>query len=556
MNADNEKYPPNFISRFIEADLARQPGQQVRTRFPPEPNGYLHIGHAKAICLNFGIARDFGGVTNLRFDDTNPLQEDTEFVAAIQEDIRWLGFEWDQLHFASDYFDQLYEFALQLIRDGKAYVDSLNQSQIREYRGTLTEPGNNSPYRERSVQENLDLFQRMKAGEFADGDHVLRMKLDMAAPNINLRDPTLYRIRHARHHRTGDSWCIYPLYDFTHCLSDALEGITHSLCDLTYEDHRPLYDRIVMEVGIKPVPRQIEFSRLNMNHTVMSKRYLRRLVQDGLVDGWDDPRMPTLSGMRRRGYPPAAIRDFCRRIGVAKADSSVELSMLEAVVREVLEPVAYRVLAVLDPLKLVITNYPSDQETLLEIRNHPKDADLGVRQVSFGREIYIEREDFMETAGRRYKRLVLGGRVRLRGAYVIQADQVIRDAAGGIREVHCSYLPDTLGRNPQAGKPRGVIHWVCAATGVPAEVRLMAPLFTESQPNTDALEYSQLINADSCRTVNAVVEASLSANEADRSFQFERIGYFRIDDRSRPEALVFNRTVSLRDSYQPGERPS
>lgn len=546
-----DRYPPNFISGHIEADLAaNRVSGRVRTRFPPEPNGYLHIGHAKAICLNFGLAADFGGLTNLRFDDTNPLQEDTEFVEAIQEDIRWLGFAWDELHFASDYFDELFALALQLIRDGKAYVDDLNQDEIREYRGTLTQPGRNSPFRDRSIEENLDLFQRMQKGEFADGEKVLRMKLDMASPNINLRDPVLYRIRHAIHHRTGDKWCIYPMYDYTHCLSDALEGITHSLCDLSYEDHRPLYDRILQDTNMHGAPRQIEFARLSLAHTVMSKRYLRRLVEEGLVDGWDDPRMPTLAGLRRRGFPPSALRDFCRRIGISKADNLVDLQILEAAARDALEPIALRVMGVLHPLKIVLTNYSENAATRLQLPNHPKDESLGSRSLSFGRELYIEQEDFRENANRKYRRLTLGGKVRLRGAYVIQAEEVVRDEAGNIRELHCTYDPYTLGKNPPGEKPRGVIHWVDAATCLAAEVRLFAPLFIPEAPDPSSENYLELLNPDSCRKVQGLVEAGLAANDTSRFYQFERLGYFKLDSSSRSHALVFNRTLSLRDSVK------
>lgn len=551
MSSTDEKYPKNFIQAIIEKDVSEGKNSgQVITRFPPEPNGYLHIGHAKAICLNFGMAQDFGGATNLRFDDTNPEKEDLEFVEAIKRDINWLGFEWKEEKFASDYFDQLYAFAEQLIREDKAYVDSLTADEIREYRGTLTEPGKPSPYRTRTADENLELFRRMRDGEFADGEHVLRLKIDMASPNINLRDPAIYRIRHASHHQTGDKWCIYPMYDYTHCLSDSLEGITHSLCDLSFEDHRPLYDWVLDELAVNCHPQQIEFSRLNLQYTVMSKRKLKQLVEDGMVDGWDDPRLPTIAGLRRRGVPPEAIRDFCRRIGVTKSDNNVELALLQSVVREQLEVTSPRAMGVIKPLKLVITNYPEGQTEELTVPNHPKDESFGTRTVPFSREIYIDQEDFREEANRRYKRLVLGGEVRLRSGYVVRADDVVKDEAGNITEIHGTYDPDTLGKNPEGRKVRGVIHWVSAAHGLPAEIRLYDPLFTVDFPDADERDYHELINPESLVVHHGFVEPSLQQADIESRYQFEREGYFCVDNKdSKPESLVFNRIVGLRDTW-------
>ena len=551
MSSTDEKYPKNFIQAIIEKDLAEGKNSgQVMTRFPPEPNGYLHIGHAKAICLNFGMAQDFGGATNLRFDDTNPEKEDLEFVEAIKRDIRWLGFEWKEEKFASDYFDQLYAFAEQLIQEGKAYVDSLNAEQIREYRGTLTEPGRESPYRNRTVEENLDLFRRMRDGEFADGEHILRLKIDMASPNINMRDPAIYRIRHAEHHQTGDKWCIYPMYDYTHCISDSLEGITHSLCDLSFEDHRPLYDWVLDEIAVNCHPQQIEFSRLNLQYTVMSKRKLKTLVEEGLVDGWDDPRLPTIAGLRRRGVPPEAIRDFCRRIGVTKSDNNVELALLQSVIREQLDDEAPRAMGVLKPLKLVITNYPEGQVEELDAPNHPKHESFGTRKVPFTREIYIDQEDFRESANKKYKRLVLDGEVRLRAGYVVRADEAIKDEHGNIVEIRATYDPDTLGRNPEGRKVRGVIHWVSASEGVPADIRVYEPLFTVDFPDADDRDYHELMNPESLTVYKGVVEPGLAAAAEEQRFQFEREGYFCADSRdSTPEQLVFNRIVGLRDTW-------
>ena len=547
----SEKYPNNFIRTIIEKDVAEgKNGGAVMTRFPPEPNGYLHIGHAKAICLSFGMAEEFGGATNLRFDDTNPLKESVEFINAIKRDIEWLGFQWKEERYASDYFPQLYEFAEQLIREGKAYVDSLSAEDIREYRGTLTEPGKDSPYRDRSVDENLDLLRRMKAGEFADGEHILRLKIDMASPNINMRDPAIYRIRHVEHHQTGNEWCIYPMYDYTHCVSDSLEGITHSLCDLSFEDHRPLYDWVLDELAMNCHPQQIEFSRLNLQYTVMSKRKLRQLVEEGMVDGWDDPRLPTISGLRRRGYTPTAIRDFCRRIGVTKSDNNVELALLQSVIREDLEDSAPRVFGVLNPVKLVIENFPEGEEVALNVANHPKDESMGTRELNFTREVYIDREDFREEANRKYKRLVLGDEVRLRYGFVIKAEEVIRDDSGEIAEIRCSYDPDTLGKNPEGRKVRGVIHWVSAEEGLPAEIRVYEPLFNVDFPDADERDYHELINSESLTVHQGFVEPSLQKAGLDDRFQFEREGYFCVDSKDSSESsLVFNRVVGLRDTW-------
>ncbi|MDB4151400.1 glutamine--tRNA ligase/YqeY domain fusion protein [Pseudomonadales bacterium] len=557
MNEDIEKYPANFIRTIIEKDIAAgKNAGQVVTRFPPEPNGYLHIGHAKAICLSFGIAQEFGGSTFLRFDDTNPLKENIEFMESMKTDISWLGFEWREIRNASDYFEQLYQFAEQLITAGKAYVDSLSAEEIREYRGTLTSAGKNSPYRERSVDDNLDMFRRMRAGEFKDGEHILRLKIDMASPNMNLRDPAIYRIRHVHHHQTGDQWCIYPLYDYTHCISDALEGITHSLCDLGFEAHRPLYDWVLDNIEVDCHPQQIEFSRLNLQYTVMSKRKLKQLVEDQLVSGWDDPRLPTIAGLRRRGYTPASIRDFCRRIGVTKSDNNVELAMLQSVIRDDLEDKAPRVMGVLNPLKVVIENYPEDQVENLTVANHPKIDALGTRTLPFTREVYIDREDFREEANRKYKRLVTDGEVRLRYGYVIKAHQVIKDDAGQIIELRCTYDPETLGENPVGRKVRGVIHWVSAQQNQPAEIRLFEPLFTVDFPDASDQDYRDLLNADSRTTVQGFVEASLADATVEQRFQFEREGYFCIDNKdSKPDHLVFNRVVGLRDSWAKVEQP-
>ncbi|MFC1684042.1 glutamine--tRNA ligase/YqeY domain fusion protein [Pseudomonadota bacterium] len=548
--------PTNFIRNIIDADLQANKNEgRVHTRFPPEPNGYLHIGHAKSICLNFGIARDYKGQCNLRFDDTNPHKENMEFVKAIQEDVSWLGFEWgERPFFASDYFEQLHGFAVELIKAGKAYVCDLDVEQGREYRGTLTEPGKDSPFRERSVEENLELFQRMRAGEFPDGARVLRAKIDMAAPNMNLRDPTLYRIRHGViHHQTGEEWCIYPMYDYTHPVSDALEGITHSLCTLEFEDHRPLYDWVLDNINTPCHPQQIEFSRLNLEYTIVSKRKLTQLVDEGHVHGWDDPRMPTIAGLRRRGYTAAAIREFCDRIGVTKADNLVEMGVLESCIREDLDSNAPRRMGVLHPLKLVIENYPEGQEEELAAANHPKDESMGSRKLRFTREVYIDANDFREEANKKFKRLVSGGEVRLRNAYVIRCDEVIKDEHGEIIELRCSYDPATLGANPEGRKVRGVIHWVSAQHGLPAEIRLYDRLFNHPTPDAtkDGKEFQEHLNPDSLHTLTrCVVEPGLAQAEPGERFQFEREGYFCVDGTdSTPEKLVFNRIVGLRDSW-------
>ena len=548
--------PTNFIRQIIDKDLAEGKNDgRVATRFPPEPNGYLHIGHAKSIVLNFGIANDYHGTCNLRFDDTNPHKEDIEFVESIKADVRWLGFDWNErLYFASGYFEQLYDFAVQLITKGLAYVDDLNAEQIREYRGTLTEAGQNSPHRDRSVEENLDLFQRMRAGEFQDGEKVLRAKIDMASPNINLRDPTIYRIRHGVvHHQTGASWVIYPMYDFTHCLSDMLEGITHSICTLEFEDHRPLYDWFLDVLDTPCHPQQIEFSRLSLEYTVMSKRKLTELVSGGHVEGWDDPRMPTIAGLRRRGYTSASLRDFCHRIGVTKADNIVEMGVLEDCIRNDLNEKAPRRMAVLQPLKVVITNYPDDKHEELSAANHPQDETMGSRILHFCNELYIDQSDFEEVPPKKYKRLSPGVEVRLRNAYVIRCDEVIKDAHGDIIELHCSYDSDTLGKNPEGRKVKGVIHWVSARHAVEAEVRLYDRLFTHPNPDAskDGKDYKEHINPDSLRTLtNCFLEWSLGDAAPGGQFQFEREGYFCLDPMHLPgNKPIFNRTVTLRDTW-------
>ncbi len=539
----------DFIRTRIRADLAGGVvSGGVVTRFPPEPNGYLHIGHAKSICLNFGVAAEFGGACYLRFDDTNPAKEDAEYVASIQRDVRWLGFDWgDRLTHASDYFSQLYDFAEQLVRDGKAYVCSLDAEQIRQQRGTLTEPGQNSPYRDRSVAENLDLLARMRAGEFADGEHVLRARIDMASPNVNLRDPVLYRIRHIPHQRTGSAWCIYPTYDFTHCICDALEGITHSLCTLEFEDHRPLYDWVLDNINVNFHPPQIEFSRLGLEYTVMSKRLLHQLVDEGHVAGWDDPRMPTIAGLRRRGVTAAAIRDFCGRIGVTKQDNIIEMSLLEFCIRADLEPSAPRGMAVLDPLRVTITNYEGDVEESLSAPWHPQQPHMGARELPFGRELFIERDDFERVPPPKYKRLSLGGLVRLRYAYIIRCDEVVEDAEGHVTELKCSYVPESKSGADTSGlKPKGVIHWVSAGSGVAAEVRLYERLFNAVSPGKR--ELAQALNATSLAVRHGVVEPAIVAADA-QGFQFERQGYFCKDAASSAAQPIFNRTVSLRDGF-------
>ncbi|MDA3979446.1 MULTISPECIES: glutamine--tRNA ligase [Gallibacterium] len=541
--------PTNFIRQIIDEDLAQGKHQSVHTRFPPEPNGYLHIGHAKSICLNFGIAEDYQGKCNLRFDDTNPVKEDMSYVESIKQDVEWLGFTWDgQPRYASDYFDQLYGYAIELIKKGLAYVDELSPEEMREYRGTLTEPGKNSPYRDRSVEENLALFEKMKNGEFAEGKAALRAKIDMASPFIVMRDPVLYRIKFAHHHQTGDKWCIYPMYDFTHCISDAIERITHSLCTLEFQDNRRLYDWVLENISIeRPLPHQYEFSRLNLESTLTSKRKLLQLVNEGIVDGWNDPRMPTISGLRRRGYTPESIREFCRRIGVTKQDNVVEYSALEACIREDLNTNAPRAMAVINPLRIVIENF--NGEELLTAPNHPNREELGTRTLPFTKEIYIDQADFREEANKHYKRLVLGKEVRLRNAYVIKAERVEKDEQGNITTVYCTYDPDTLGKNPADGrKVKGVIHWVSATHNHPAEFRLYDRLFTVSNPSA-AEDIHQVLNPDSLVVKHGFVEQSLSAAEAEKSYQFEREGYFCADSKdSHPEHLVFNLTVSLKES--------
>ncbi len=553
---EQSRRPGNFIRQIIEADLkANKHGGRVATRFPPEPNGYLHIGHAKSVCLNFGLAEDYGGTCNLRFDDTNPHKENIEFIVAIKEDVRWLGYDWrDRLYFASDYFERLYDYAVELINKGKAYVCDLSPEQIRAFRGTLTEPGKDSPYRNRTIKENLDLFARMRAGEFADGSRVLRARIDMGSPNINMRDPTIYRIRHGVvHHQTGEEWCIYPMYDFTHCLSDSIEGITHSLCTLEFEDHRPLYDWFLEQLDVPCHPQQIEFSRLTLQYTLTSKRRLTQLVEKGDVEGWDDPRMPTIAGMRRRGYPPAAIRDFCERIGVTKADNIVEMSLLENIVREHLNREAPRRMAVLHPLKVVIENYPEGKTEQMEAANHPQDESQGSRMLAFTRELYIDRHDFMEDPPKQFKRLAPGREVRLRYAYVIRCEQVIKDERGDIIELRCSHDASTLGTKPEGRKVKGVIHWVSAVHAREAECRLYDRLFEHPTPDSvsDGRDFGGLISPNSLRTLSrSYLESSLEQARPGDQFQFEREGYFCLDEATTPQGkAIFNRTVTLRDTW-------
>ena len=540
----------NFITQIIDEDLASGKHKSVHTRFPPEPNGYLHIGHAKSICLNFGLAKEYNGLCNLRFDDTNPVKEDVEYVDSIKADVEWLGFKWEgEPRYASDYFDALYGYAIELIEKGLAYVDELSPDQMREYRGTLTEPGKNSPYRDRSVEENLALFERMKNGEFAEGTLSLRAKIDMASPFMVMRDPVLYRIKFASHHQTGDKWCIYPMYDFTHCISDAIERITHSLCTLEFQDNRRLYDWVLDNISIeRPLPHQYEFSRLNLEGTLTSKRKLLKLVNDGIVDGWNDPRMPTISGLRRRGYTPASLREFCRRIGVTKQDNVVEYSALEACIREDLNENAPRAMAVIDPVRVVIENF--EGEETLTAPNHPNRPELGERQLPFTKELYIDRADFREEANKQYKRLVLGKEVRLRNAYVIKAERVEKDANGEITTIFCTYDPETLGKNPADGrKVKGVIHWVSAVHNHPAEFRLYERLFTVPNPGA-AEEIESVLNPTSLVVKHGFVEQSLANAEPEKGYQFEREGYFCADNKdSRPEHLVFNLTVSLKEGF-------
>jgi glutaminyl-tRNA synthetase len=552
MSTNDNQATSNFIRQIVANDLKDNKNNgEVITRFPPEPNGYLHIGHAKSICLNFGIAAENNGRCNLRFDDTNPEKESDEYVESIKRDVHWLGFEWSELRHASDYFEQLYDYAVQLIEQGLAYVDSLSAEQIREYRGTLTEPGKESPDRSRTTAENLDLFKRMRAGEFADGQYVLRAKIDMASPNINMRDPALYRIRRVHHQRTANDWCIYPMYDYTHCISDALEGITHSLCTLEFEDHRPLYDWVLDQLQTPSHPQQIEFARLQLEYTIVSKRKLNQLVMEKHVNGWDDPRMPTIAGLRRAGFTPKSIRDFCERIGLTKQNSWIEMGVLEYCIREDLNDNAPRAMAVLQPLRVVIDNYPEDQCEQLEVGNHPQKPELGKRIVPFSRVILIEQDDFAESPPPKFKRLIQGGEVRLRGSYVIQCNEIIKDAGGNITELRCSYDPDTLGKNPEGRKVKGVIHWVSEQHSKPAELRLYNRLF--SVPNPDNEEnFLDAINPDSLEVLSDCrVEASLANPQSESRYQFERIGYFCFDAiDSINGKLVFNRTVTLRDNWE------
>ncbi|RZF93731.1 glutamine--tRNA ligase [Pseudoalteromonas sp. CO302Y] len=547
--AEIENRPSNFIRTRIDEDLASGKHATTHTRFPPEPNGFLHIGHAKSICLNFGIAKDYQGLCNLRFDDTNPEKEDINYVNSIKEDVQWLGFKWDgEIKYSSNYFDALYGYAVELIEKGLAYVCFLSPDQAREYRGTLKEPGKNSPYRDTSIEENRALFEKMRNGEFKEGECVLRAKIDMASSFMVLRDPIIYRIRFAHHHQTGDKWCIYPMYDFTHCISDALEGITHSLCTLEFQDNRRLYDWVLDNISLKCHPQQIEFSRLNLEYTIMSKRKLNDLVVNGHVEGWDDPRMPTIAGLRRRGYTPASIREFCSRIGITKQENMVEMGMLEACIREDLNEHAPRAMAVLDPVKIVIENYDADKVETLSVANHPNKEEMGRRDVPFTRELYIEREDFREEANNKFKRLVLDKEVRLRGAYVIKAERVEKDENGEITTIFCSYDPETLGKNPSDGrKVKGVIHWVSASESITAEVRLYDRLFNVPNPAA-AEDFNATLNPESLVVLaNAKVEPSLANAQAEQGFQFERMGYFCRD--SKAETLVFNQTVGLRDSW-------
>ena len=543
--------PRDFIRQIIHDDLESRKHDAIQTRFPPEPNGFLHIGHVMSICLNFGIAEETGGTCFLRFDDTNPFKEKEEYVRAIERDVHWLGFDWaERLTHASDFFDQIYDAAERLIEMGVAYVDDLSAEEIRQHRGTLTEPGTNSPYRDRSIEESMDLFRRMRAGEFGDGEHVLRARIDMASPNMNLRDPALYRIRHIDHQRTGDKWCIYPMYDIAHTLSDAFEGTTHSLCTLEFEDHRPLYDWFLDQLQPEHRPRQIEFSRLNLAYTITSKRKLNELIENGVVTGWDDPRMPTIAGMRRRGYPAVALRDFVKRAGVTKKDKLIEMGMLENCVREDLGELAERRMAVLRPLKVVLTNYPDDQVEMMEALNHPNRPELGTREVPFSRELWIEQDDFLEEAPRKFFRLKPGGEVRLRFGYIIKCDEVVNDDAGNVIELRCSYDPDTRsGTGSSDRKVKGTIHWVSAAHAVPAKVRLYDRLFTIPDPNA-VEDFMTVLNPDSLETVDAMLEPALQDLADEQQVQFERLGYFVTDSEDhKAEAPVFNRIVTLRDSW-------
>jgi len=548
----SETNSSNFIRNIIVDDLENGKVKQIVTRFPPEPNGYLHIGHAKSICLNFSVADEFNGKTNLRFDDTNPVKEDTEYVESIKEDVKWLGFEWDNLFFASNYFDTMYEKAILLIKKGKAYVCDLTGDEIKEYRGTLTTPGKESPYRNRSIEENLDLFDRMRKGEFADGEKVLRAKIDMASPNMNMRDPIIYRISHTEHHNTGNKWCIYPMYDFAHPIEDAIEGITHSICTLEFADHRPLYDWVVSECEFESQPHQYEFARLNITNTVMSKRKLKALVDNNIVDGWDDPRMPTIAGLRRKGYTPEAVRKFCKEIGVAKAASTVDEQMLEYFIREDLDPKAARAMAVINPLKVVITNYPEGQSEMCEIENNPKNPDAGSRMVEFSREIYVEREDFMEVPVKKYFRLFPGNEVRLKGAYFITCNEVIKDENGEVIELHCTYDPETKSGSGFTGrKVKGTIHWVNAKTAIPAEFKLYEPLILDDLEENQGKDFLDQINPNSLTVCNGFVEPSVKDAKAHDKYQLFRHGYFNEDPKdTTKDHLVFNRIVSLKSSFK------
>lgn len=550
---ESKVYSRNFIQEIIDKDLETGHRDHVQTRFPPEPNGYLHIGHAKAICIDFGMAEQYKGVCNLRFDDTNPTKEDVEYVDSIMEDIKWLGFEWNKVFYASDYFDEMHKAAITLIKKGLAFVCDLSAEEIRQYRGSLTEPGKNSPYRDRSIEENLDLFERMTNGEFPDGAKVLRAKIDMASPNLNMRDPVIYRILRATHHRTGDKWCVYPMYDFAHPISDTVEGVTHSLCSLEFEDHRPLYDWVLQAVGYEEPSRQIEFARMNLNYTLTSKRRCLKLVKDGIVEGWDDPRMSTLCGMRRRGYTPEAIRDFCERIGVAKSNSVIDFAMLEACIREDLNKHAPRAMAVIDPIKLVVDNYPEDMVETFEVEVNPEDPSMGMREVEFSKYLYIEREDFREEAPNKYKRMVPGREIRLKGAYYVTATSCEKDADGNVTVVHCDYAPDSKGGDTEdKRKVKGTIHFVSAKNAVDAEVRLYDRLFTVSNPSdeTGVADFTENVNPESVVVMpNAKIESGLKNVKTGDKFQFMRQGYFCVDRDSTAEKLVFNRTVGLKDSW-------
>jgi glutaminyl-tRNA synthetase len=555
MSSTPQPAASNFIRSIIDADLASGKHRSIVTRFPPEPNGYLHVGHAKSICLNFGLAQDYHGKCNLRFDDTNPEKESNEYAQSIQDDVRWLGFQWNgEVRWASDYFEQLYEFAVELIQKGLAYVDDLTPEQMREYRGTLTEAGRNSPYRERSAEENLDLFIRMRGGEFADGSRVLRAKIDMSSGNINLRDPAIYRIRRAHHLRTGDKWCIYPMYDYTHCISDALEGITHSLCTLEFEDHRPLYDWVLDNITIPCHPHQYEFSRLELHYTITSKRKLLQLVNEGRVSGWDDPRMPTIIGMRRRGYTPEGIREFAKRIGISKSNNTVDMAVLESAIRDDLETKAARVMAVVNPLKVVITNFVAGQTESREAGFHPQHPEFGARVVPFDKEIWIEADDFSEAPPAGWQRLTVGGEVRLRYSYVMRCDEAVKDVAGNVVELRCSIDPETLGKNPVGRKVKGVIHWLSCEHALATEIRLYDRLFTVPEPDADReIEFSTYLNPDSLKVVQGWVESCVKDAAPETRYQFERLGYFCTDRRDHhPGKPVFNRTVTLKDSWTKG----